>query len=117
MKKTLLYGLACAVGLTGIAETSLAWAKQSAPAQGVRADVRASALESLERGNVQEVANRKATNRKVTNRKVKRKRYRARGPAATLRSVHSRGRWCGEGRWYGKRCYYTPSGLRPFRQR
>ena len=33
----------------------------------------------------------------------------------SLRYIHRRGRWCGK--WYGRRCYYTPRPLRPLRQR
>jgi hypothetical protein len=103
MKKTFLLALACAVGIGGLAEAAPSSAAQTTPS---RAEIRADAMASLNRGDVQEVANRR----------VQRKRYRTSRPYS-LRSVHSRGRWCGKGRWYGKRCYYTPSGLRPFRQR
>ncbi|HVI29469.1 hypothetical protein [Hansschlegelia sp.] len=33
----------------------------------------------------------------------------------SLRYMHRKGRWCGK--WYGRRCYYTPGPLRPLRQR
>ncbi|GLK67141.1 hypothetical protein GCM10008179_07790 [Hansschlegelia plantiphila] len=111
MNKTLLFALACAVGITGLAETSPSSAATASPtpsssSPGLRADIRAAATASLRRGDVQEVANRP----------VHRKRYRTNRPYS-LRSIHRPGRWCSRGRWYGKRCYYTPSGLRPFRQR
>ena len=104
MKKTLFIALACTIGISGFAEAAPSSANPTS--SSVRADVRADAMASLKRGDVREVANRP----------VQRKRYRTSRPYS-LRSVHSRGRWCGKGRWYGKRCYYTPSGLRPFRQR
>lgn len=102
MKRTFLLTLACAVGIAAFGEAS---PSSAAPMTPSRAGIRADAMASLNSGDIQEVANHR----------VQRKRYRTSRPYS-LRSVHSRGRWCGKGRWYGKRCYYTPSGLRPFRQ-
>lgn len=110
MKKTFLYALAGAIGLSGIAETTpLTAAEASAGAprslEQLREKVRGEAMTSLLAGEAQEVRHRRGH----------RRRY-YRGSRWSPRYVHRRGRWCGRGRYYGRRCYYTPRILRPFRQ-
>jgi len=52
----------------------------------------------------------------VAMRRVNRRQYRRPGVfrSRTLSRVHRRGRSCGK--YTGRRCYYTPRLLKPFRQ-
>jgi hypothetical protein len=114
MKKTLLYALAAAFAVSGVAETTPVLAADggsNAPRSldELRASVRAEAMTRLALGEVDEVRHTRWHRRRYApRRRVVPRRY-------TLRYIHRRGRWCG--RWVGRRCYYTPRPLRPFRQR
>lgn len=103
MRKPLLYALAATFAL-GVAETTPAFAEPAATAprslDELRAQVRGEAMTALAAGETEQVRHR---------RYHRGKRYH--------RRYHRRGRWCGYRAWYGKRCYYTPRVLRPFRQR
>lgn len=110
MNRTLLYALAGAIGLTGVVETTPLTAAESPGAaprslDALRGAVRAEAMTSLALGDVETVRQRRSN----------RRRYYA-PRRFGLRYIHRRGRWCGNRRWYGRRCYYTPRILRPFRR-
>lgn len=118
MKKMLLYTLAGAFALAGVAETVPARAEAAAPAavrslDELRAEIRGEALTSLRLGLLQTVAQRRWRKRRYTRGRAVRPRgvFRSR----TMSRIHRRGRWCG--RYSGRRCYYTPRLLKPFRQR
>lgn len=119
MKKTLLYTLVGAFALAGLAETVPARADTSAPSAAprsldeLRAETRGEALTSLKIGQLQTVAHRRWHKRRAVHRRAVRPRgvFRSR----TMSRIHHRGRWCGK--YAGRRCYYTPRVLKPFRQR
>lgn len=111
MKKTLLYTLAGAFALAGLVETAPVRASEAAASaprslEEMRAEIRGEAMTSLARGAVVDVAMRR----------VNRRQYRRPGVfrSRTLSRVHRRGRSCGK--YTGRRCYYTPRLLKPFRQ-
>lgn len=112
MKKTLLYALAAAFALAGVAETAPVRAAETGAAaprslEELRAEVRGEALTSMTLGQLQEVRqHRVRTRRTVRGRGVFRSR--------TMSRIHRRGRSCGK--YTGRRCYYTPRLLKPFRQ-
>ncbi|RXF73577.1 hypothetical protein [Hansschlegelia zhihuaiae] len=114
MKKTLLYSLAAAFAISGVAETAPVLAAdggRSAPPSldELRASVRADAMMRLALGEVDRVGHtRYHRHRYAPRRRVVPRRF-------TLRYIHRPGRSCR--RWVGRRCYYTPRPLRPFRQR
>ncbi|MFC3694746.1 hypothetical protein [Chenggangzhangella methanolivorans] len=112
MKKTLLYALAGAFALAGITETVPARAEGAGPSprslEELRAEVRGEAMTSLKLGQLQEVRHRRWHKRRYVRRRGV---FRSR----TMSRVHRRGAWCGK--YVGRRCYYTPRALRPFRQR
>lgn len=110
MNRTWIVVLAGAIGLTSFAETAplkAAEAQAAAPRtlEASRARVRAEAVTSLALGDVETVRSR----RKLRRRYVVPRRF-------SPRYIHRRGRWCGSGRYYGRRCYYTPRILKPFRR-
>lgn len=113
MKKTLLYALAGAFAIGGVAETMPVRASEAASTaprslDEVRANVRGEAMTSLLSGQVDEVRHRRwHRGRHYHGRRWAPRRH-------GLRYVHRRGRWCG--RWAGRRCYYTPRPLRPVRR-
>lgn len=111
MKKTLLYTLIGAFALAGVVETVPARADAATPAprslEQLRAETRGEAMTSFRLGDVQEVAQRRVRKRRtVRQRGVFRSR--------TMSRIHHRGRSCGK--YVGRRCYYTPRLLKPFRQ-
>ncbi|WP_020180741.1 hypothetical protein [Methylopila sp. M107] len=110
MKKTLLYALAGVFAVAGVAETApqaVAEPSTQAPRtlEQLRDRVRADGMSALQAGDLQT----------VTHRRYHRRRYAPRS-RYSLRYIHRRGRWCSAGRYYGRRCKYTPRVLRPFRQ-
>lgn len=112
MKKTLLYTLVGAFALAGVAETVPARAESAGAAprslDELRAQVRGEAMNRLSLGDVQQVRHRRWHKRRYVRRRGV---FRSR----TMSRIHRRGRWCGK--YVGRRCYYTPRVLRPFRQR
>lgn len=111
MRKTFFYALAGALVITGVAETTPLSAAERASSgprtlEQLREQVRPEALTSLALGHVETVRHRRGHRRRY----YAPRRY-------SMRYVHRRGRWCGRGAYYGRRCYYTPRVLRPFRQR
>ena len=115
MKKTLLYALAGVFAVSGVIET--APQAQAGPASAsprtveqLRETVRADGLAAMQAGDLQTVAHRRWHRRRYVKRRWAPRRY-------SLRYIHRRGHWCSRGRWYGRRCYYTPRALRPLRQR
>lgn len=111
MNRTLLYALAGAIGISGLSETTpLAASEDGALAprslEQLRDKVRGEAMTSLLAGETEQVRHRRWHRRRY----APRRRY-------SIRYIHRRGRWCGNKRYYGRRCYYTPRVLRPFRQR
>lgn len=115
MKKPLLYALAAAFAVAGVAETApSAVAEPSAATprtlEQLRAKVRGEAMTSLALGDVETVRHRRWHRRRYApRRRFVPRRY-------TLRYIHRPGRSC-RGRFIGRRCYYTPRILRPLRQR
>lgn len=111
MKKTLLYTLVGAFALAGVAETVPARAEAAAAAprslDELRAEIRGEAMTSLRLGQLQTVTHRRWHKRRYVRRRGV---FRSR----TMSRVHRRGRWCGK--YAGRRCYYTPRLLKPFRQ-
>lgn len=92
MKTPPLYALAAATALVGMSETApLAAAERPAPLS--LDQIRADALQRLSLGEIEMVRHTRYHRRKMR-----------------------RSRWCGYRRYYGKRCYYTPRLLKPFRQ-
>jgi hypothetical protein len=107
MKKTLLYALAGALAIAGVAETAPPAAADPAAAgprslEELRLKLRSEGMTSLAAGDLQTVRHRRWHRSRYVPR-----RY-------TLRYMHRRGRWCG--RYVGRRCYYTPRPLRVFRR-
>lgn len=110
MKKIIFYALAAAFAVTGVAETTPVSAAERttfAPRtlEQLREQVRSEALTSLALGDVETVRHRRGHRRRY----AAPRRY-------SMRYIHRRGRWCGRRGYYGRRCYYTPRVLRPFRQ-
>lgn len=123
MKKTFLYALIGAFALGGLTETAPVRASESGPAaprslEQIRDSVRAEAMTSLALGETQAVVHRRWHRRRVVRRHyAPRRRYVRRNVIRSrpLAYIHRRGRWCGK--YVGRRCYYTPRALRPFRHR
>lgn len=111
MKKIWLYALAGAIGVTGLAETAPQAQAESGSAaprtlEQLRENARANAMTALATGGTEQVRHRRWHRKRY----VAPRRY-------SMRYVHRRGHWCGKKALYGRRCYYTPRILKPFRQR
>lgn len=123
MKKTFLYALVGAFALAGLTETMPAQATETGQAaprslEQIRDAVRADALTAFRLGDTQAVAHQRWHRRRVVRRHyAPRRRYVRRNVIRSrpLARIHRRGAWCGK--WVGRRCYYTPRVLRPFRHR